>query len=79
MQGWEGKLLSQAGREILVKAVAQAPPTYSMSCFKLPMGLCQDIEALIKRFFGAKRVIAEKYTGLDGRSCANPKARGDGF
>ena len=51
LQSWEGKLLSQAGREVLIKAVAQAFPTYTMSCFKLPIGLCHEIEALIKKFF----------------------------
>ena len=47
LQGWEGKLLSQVGREVLIKAMAQALPTYTMSCFKLPTGLCHEIEALI--------------------------------
>ena len=28
LQGWEGKLLSQAGREVLIKSVIQAIPTY---------------------------------------------------
>ena len=51
LQGWEDKLLSQAGREILIKEVAQALPTYTMSYFKLLVGLCHDIEALIRRFF----------------------------
>ena len=51
LQGWEGKLLSQAEREILIKAVAQTLPTYTMSCFKLSVGLCHDIEALIQSFF----------------------------
>ena len=32
---WKGKLMSNAGREILIKAVAQATPTYMMSYFKL--------------------------------------------
>ena len=52
LQGWERKLLFQAGQEILIKVVAQAPPTYTMSYFKLPIALCHEIEALIKKFFG---------------------------
>ena len=47
LQGWEGKLLSQARREVLIKSVIQAIPTYTMSCFKLPITLCHEIEKLI--------------------------------
>ena len=50
IQGWEGKLLSQAGREVLIKSVIQAIPTYTMGCFKIPMGLRTKIEAMIKKF-----------------------------
>ena len=51
LQGWEEKLLSQAGREILIKAVVQAIPTYTMSCFKLPLGLWNELESLIRKFW----------------------------
>ena len=50
MQGWKERLLSQGGREILIKAVLQAMPTFTMGCFKIPKSLCKDIEALIRKF-----------------------------
>ena len=31
--GWKRKLLLRANKEILIKVVAQATPTYTMSCF----------------------------------------------
>ena len=49
LQGWEWKLLSWAGREVLIKFVIQAIPIYTMECFKIPLGLCHEIEALIKK------------------------------
>ena len=54
-KGWKEKLLSQAGREILLKAVVQAIPTFAMGCFKLLVGLCQEIEALIQKFFWGQK------------------------
>lgn len=51
LQGWREKVLSQAGREILFKAVAQAIPTYSMSYFKLPSGLCKELASMMVRFW----------------------------
>ena len=60
LQGWEGKLLSQAEREVLIKSVIQAIPTYAMRCFKLPFGLCDDIEAIIKKFWWGQRGNSRK-------------------
>ena len=48
--GWKGKLLSYVGREILIKAVAQATPTYTMNYFKLPDSLCSKINPLVGGF-----------------------------
>ena len=55
LQGWKEKLLSQVGREILFKAVVQVIPTFAMSCFKLPVGLCHEVEALIHKFFWGQK------------------------
>ena len=35
IQGWNEKFLSWAGKEILIKVVAQAIPTFAMGCFDL--------------------------------------------
>ena len=51
LQGWKEKLLSITGREVLIKAVIQAIPTYTMGCFKLPKGLIKELEVLIRKFW----------------------------
>ena len=42
-QGWQNKLLSQARKEILIKAVSQAIPSYYMSTFLLPKTLADEL------------------------------------
>ena len=64
LAGWKGKLLSIGGREILIKAVAQAVLTYTISCFLLPKGLCEDLENMMRNFFmGLKRLGGENCLG----------------
>ena len=50
LQGWKGKLLSKAGKEVLIKAVAQSIPTYTMRVFLLPMRLCDELNSLCAKF-----------------------------
>ncbi|XP_075645808.1 uncharacterized protein LOC142616967 [Castanea sativa] len=46
LAGWKEKLLSNAGKEILIKAVAQAVLSYTMSCFLLPKALCKELTGM---------------------------------
>ena len=39
----------------MIKAVVQAIPTYTLSCFKLPVGLCIELESLIRKFWLGQR------------------------
>ena len=45
------KLLSHAGKEILIKTVAQVVPTYTMSVFKLPNTLCDEMTVMVRKFW----------------------------
>ena len=63
LQGWKEKFLSQAGREILIKAVIQAIPTYAMSCFMLPAGLCAEISSMAVRFWWGQKGVRRKCIG----------------
>lgn len=51
LSNWQTNLFSCGGKEILIKAVAQAVPAYAMSVFKLPLGLCEDMQKAIARFW----------------------------
>ena len=57
---------------MLIKAVVQALLTYSMSYFKLPLGLCHELESLIVNFGGNSVEIVEKIIRLNGGICVNP-------
>jgi hypothetical protein len=51
VQGWIEQTLSAGGKEVLIKAVAQAIPTYTMGCFRLPKGLCAHLNSLLQKFW----------------------------
>uniref|UniRef100_A0A2N9J7Z2 Reverse transcriptase domain-containing protein n=1 Tax=Fagus sylvatica TaxID=28930 RepID=A0A2N9J7Z2_FAGSY len=76
LKGWKEKLLSQARREVLIKAVAQAIPAYSMSCFRLPTKLCQDIEAMIRRFWWSNNPDQRKINWVRWKKLCEPKKMG---
>lgn len=44
-------MFSIAKKELLMKAVLQAILTYIMSCYKLPLSLCHEINSIIADFW----------------------------
>ena len=48
---WKEKFLSNAGKEILIKTVAQVLPSYTMSAFKLSNALCDEMTSIVRKFW----------------------------
>ena len=56
VMGWKEKNISKARREVLIKMMTQAIPTYSISMFKIPDRIYDDINsALAKYWWGQTR------------------------
>ena len=72
----EGRLLSRVGKEVLIKAVAQSIPTYTIGVFQLPVKLCDELNAMFARYWcgwcGVEKKILWKSCDL----LAQPKKDG---
>ncbi|KAL0444216.1 UNVERIFIED_CONTAM: putative mitochondrial protein [Sesamum latifolium] len=55
VRGWNAKLLSQAGKGVLVKAVLQSLPTYTISYSKLSVSFLRSLEASMADFWWYSR------------------------
>jgi hypothetical protein len=51
IQGWKENILPRTGKEILVKAVAQAIPVFAMSCFDITKTFCDDIISMVCHYW----------------------------
>ena len=76
IQGWKEKFLSWAGKEILIKAVAQAIPTYAMGCFDLTKTFCDQVSAMVSRYWWNQQEGKHKIHWLHWDVLMKPKAEG---
>ncbi|XP_071680070.1 uncharacterized protein [Lolium perenne] len=76
IQGWIEQCLSAGGKDVLIKAVLQAIPIYSMACFKLPQGLCQHIDSLIRKFWWGSKDGKRKTCWVAWEEMTKPKSLG---
>lgn len=51
IEGWSMRFLSQEGKEVLIKSILQALPTYAMTCFLLPKKFFGDLDRLTANFW----------------------------
>jgi hypothetical protein len=76
LKGWKEKNLSFAGRATLIKAVAQAIPTYIMSSFLIPKGLCDQMESQISNFWWGSNVDKRKIHWVNWKKTCKAKSKG---
>ncbi|XP_074372587.1 uncharacterized protein LOC141713189 [Apium graveolens] len=60
IESWDSKLLSRAGKLVLLKNVVQSIPAYAMSCFLMPKSLCQEIHRVMNSFWWQSKAAIRK-------------------
>lgn len=75
INGWGESMLSSAGREIMIKAVLQAIPSYIMSCFLVPKKIIQTLESAIRSFWWSGG-SGRKMAWVSWRKLCQPKSLG---
>ncbi|KAG7556675.1 Reverse transcriptase domain [Arabidopsis suecica] len=80
INGWSAKFLSKGGKEVMIKSVAAALPTYVMSCFRLPKTITSKLTSAVANFWwssnGASRGM--HWMAWD-KLCINKSEGGIGF
>ena len=76
VMGWKEKNISKAGREVLIKKVAQAIPTYSMSIFKIPRVFCDGMNSILAKYWWGQTRNERKIRWINWARLCTPKDRG---
>jgi hypothetical protein len=67
------KILASGGKEVLIKSVAHAIPTFLMSCFRLPKGLCSHINSILRNFWWESKKGKRKTVWVSREDMMQPK------
>ena len=68
--------MSSGNKEILIKAVAQAIPTYVMSVFRLPTSVYDDLAKMMRQYWWGIEHGKRKMAWLSWEKMKLPKAMG---
>ena len=55
LSDWRRNVLSQEGREVLIKVVASAIPIYTMQCFKVPKKVYDEVNRAMAEFWWGQK------------------------
>ncbi|KAK2449324.1 hypothetical protein QL285_008530 [Trifolium repens] len=76
INSWRGRALSKAGKEVMIKSVLQAIPSYVMSVYLLPETTVKEIERMMNSFWWGGGVHNQGIRWLSWDRMAYPKALG---
>ncbi|XP_050255242.1 uncharacterized mitochondrial protein AtMg00310-like [Quercus robur] len=76
VMGWKEKYISKAGHEVLLKTVAQAIPTYSMSLFRITKRVCESINLAMSNYWWGQTWSEKKIHWINWRKLCNSKDKG---
>ncbi|XP_010474601.1 PREDICTED: uncharacterized protein LOC104754160 [Camelina sativa] len=76
VNGWQSLFLSPGGKEVLLKAVAMALPTHTMSCFKLPTAICKQLTSVMSDFWWQNKQDSRGMHWTAWEKLSKPKAVG---
>lgn len=73
---WSEQYLSSGDKEVLIKSVAQAIPTYVMSVYLLPASVCDDLTRLMRQYWWGVEKGKKKMAWLCWDKMRLPKSKG---
>lgn len=76
IESWCGREASCAGREVLIKSIAQAVPTYSMGCFLLPKNICKKMRMAISNYWWGSSADNRRIHWMSWDRLTHPKSEG---
>ncbi|PNX98658.1 ribonuclease H, partial [Trifolium pratense] len=76
INSWRGRALSKAGKDVMIKSVLQAIPSYIMSIFLIPDSIINDIERMLNSFWWGGGTNNKGIRWLAWDKLARPKADG---
>lgn len=75
-EGWQARLLSRAGKATLIRSVIQASQVYAMSTFKIPTGICNEMDSMVHRFWWNGRKSGRFMAMKSWNTICKPKENG---
>ncbi|KAF5470770.1 hypothetical protein F2P56_011261 [Juglans regia] len=76
VSNWKNKYLSVAGKEVLLKAVLQAIPTYAMGMFLIPISITNKLNQLLRKFWWGFNEDSSKIQWVNWKQLSHSKEMG---